>query len=67
MKTERSLRMEHAVMSFEEIAAALGISCSGAKMLYGRAIRKLRKRPQSLAKLLALAAELDKTRRSEIE
>ena len=67
MKTARTLRMEHAAMTFEEIGAALGISCSGAKMLYSRAIRKLQKRPQALKMLIALSSELEKNRRSEIE
>lgn len=67
MKTERSVNMANAAMTFEEIGAALGISCSGAKMLFRSAIRKLRERPDSLAKLVALAAELEKNRRGEYE
>jgi hypothetical protein len=48
--------------SFKEIAAAMGITPSGAWMLYKNALRKLRKQPEALAKLRAMAEELQRSR-----
>ncbi len=60
-------RERQASMTFTEIGNALGIPRRNAYLIYRRAIRKLQARPQSLAKLVALAAEIDKHRRSEYE
>ena len=49
------------VMSFEEIGRALGITGSGAWMLYKNALRKLRRHPQ-IQGLLELALSKDELR-----
>jgi hypothetical protein len=57
-------RMYEPAMEFAEIAAALGITPSGAWMLYQNAIRKLRRDPQAIAVLAAYAAQVRRVRES---
>lgn len=51
-----------ASMSFEEIAEKMHCSHQRVCWLYQSALRKLRARPEALARLVALAAELDRSR-----
>lgn len=52
------------MMSFAAIAQAEGISPRTAEAQYRSAMRKLRERPQSLARLLILAQMLEAARRA---
>ena len=50
------------MMSFDEIGAELGISRGAAGSIYSNAMRKLRRRPHSLARLIELSEMLGKAR-----
>lgn len=54
-----------AAMTFQEIGARLGISRQTAHLHFASGIRKLRKRPGTVAALRRIAAELEQARKDQ--